>query len=109
MSESHATQIHAHDDWQMPLSLEPYDRSPTLTGAEREALAEVMALPRIRGRPLILPNHLSNQILVRLTRPLQDVYDLNPSHSKSRLPFIYRMYGQMLKLNKPFWGWSKDI
>lgn len=105
MSESHAAQTRPHDDWQMPLERLQYDRSPQLSEAEREALAEVMALP---GYTFLRSAHLSNQILARLTRPLQDVYDLKPSNPRGRVPFISWMYGQMLKLNKPFWDWSKE-
>jgi hypothetical protein len=49
MPELHATQIRTPVDWCMPLSLEQYDRSPTLTEAEREALAWVRDRPRIQG------------------------------------------------------------
>ncbi len=107
MSESQAMQRRASSDWQMPLSLEWYDRSTTLTQAERKALAE-FAVPRKQGQSFFHPDRPLTHLLARLTRPLQDVYDLKQCHPAGRIPYLYYMCQQMFQMNKPFWAWSKE-
>ncbi len=106
MAEAHARQRRTTADWQMPLSSEQYDRSPTLTQAEREALVEV--IPLRPGRRFLQPEQPSIQVLARLTQPLQDIYDLKGCDPDGRTPYLRWMYQQMLQANKPFWAWSKE-
>jgi len=107
MAEAHATQRRTTADWQMPLSSEQYDRSPTLTQAEREALVEVAA-PRKQGDHFFQPHRLSLQALARLIRPLQDIYDLKGCYPGALVSYLYWMCLQMLQMDKPFWAWSKE-
>jgi integrase len=107
MSESHAIQIETVADWQMPLSHEVYDQSPTLTQAEQEALTEV-TVPRIPGHHLFRPDQPSMKVLARLLQPLHDIYDLRRSNPGGRIPYLHCMCQHMLQANKPFWAWSKE-
>jgi hypothetical protein len=107
MSESPAVQISTLVDWQMPLSLEHYDRSPALTQAEREALSEVI-VNHVPRTPLLPLNRPSTHTLARLIRPLQDVHDFKQCHPGGRASYLYCMCQQMLQTNKPFWVWSKE-
>ncbi len=107
MRESQAMQISAQLDWQMPLSLERYDRSPALTQAEREALSEVI-LHHVPRTPLLPLNRPSTHALAHLIRPLQDVHDFKQCHPGGRASYLYCMCQQMLQTNKPFWVWSKE-
>jgi len=106
MRESQAVQSRASVDWQMPLSLEHYDRNPTLTQAEQEALA-VVTLPRKVGYHFFSMQS-SIQILARLLQPLQDVYALKQYNDHGRVAYLRWMCQQMLQMNKPFWAWSKE-
>jgi hypothetical protein len=106
MSKAHAVAIEPMADWQMPLSPEQYDRSATLTEAERAALADVGALAP--QQHLLLSARPSTQILARLTQPLQDVYHLGHTYPGACIPFLRYMYQQMAHLEKPFWAWSKE-
>jgi hypothetical protein len=108
MRKSQATQISPRVDWQMPLSLEQYDRNPVLTGAERDALAEVVALPPLSPLSGLIHEVLSAEALTRLLRPLQDVYDFKQCYPTARVSYLRRMCQQMYQRNKPFWGWSKE-
>jgi len=104
MSNFRAIQIEPIADWQMPLSTERYDRSATLTEAERVALADVGALAP--QQHLLLARRPSTQILSRLTQPLQDVYHLGHTYPDAFIPFLRYMYQQTAHLEKPFWAWS---
>ncbi len=106
MSKAHAVAIEPMTDWQMPLWPERYDRSATLTEAERVALADVGALAS--QQHLLLPGRPSTHILARLTQPLQDVYQLGHTHPDALIPFLRYMYQQMARLEKPFWAWSEE-
>lgn len=106
MSNARAVQNETKPDWQMPLSPERYDRSATLTAAERAALADVAALAP--QQHLLLPTRPSTQVLSRLTQPLQDVYHLGHTYTDAFIPFLRYMYLQMARLEKPFWAWSKE-
>src|SRR6266487_291189 len=108
MRKSQTTQISTRVDWQMPLSLEQYDRNPVLTGAERDALAEVVALPPLSPLSGLIHEVLSAEALTRLMRPLQDVYDFKQCYPRARVSYLRRMCQQMYQRNKSFWGWSKE-
>src|SRR5260370_9138819 len=107
MRESQAMEISARVDWQMPLSLEQYDRSPALTQAEREALSEVIVHHVADTRCLPL-NRPPTHALARIIRALQDVHDFKQCHPGGRAPYLYCMCQQMLQTNKPFWVWPKE-
>src|SRR5260221_9728237 len=106
MRESSVTSLVLTRDWRMPLVPQRYDRRATLTEAEREALAEVVALTP--QQHLLLPSRSATHRLSRLTQPLQDVYDLGHSISKMSISYLRSMYRQMAQSGKPFWAWSRQ-
>src|SRR6266496_1578605 len=106
MNESRAAQIGERTDWQMPLLPEWYDQTATLTTREREALAEQAGLP-IRYR-FLSPKRPSTQILSRLARPLQDVYNLWHTDPTDSVPYLRWMFERMVRTGKPFWAWSYE-
>lgn len=106
MNESHVALMEERADWQMPLLPEWYDQTATLTEVEREALAEQAGLP-IRYR-FLSPKRPSTQILSRLARPLQDVYDLWHTDPTDSVPYLRWMFERMVRTGKPFWAWSYE-
>src|SRR5258708_21622990 len=106
MNEAHAVSLEGRADWRMPLLPESYNRSATLTPAERKALFEEANLPpRYR---FLSPRRPSTQILSRLTQPLQDIYDLWHTHPTDSVPYLRWMFRQLERTGKPFWAWSQE-
>jgi len=89
----------------MPLSPLQYEQGVALTPAEREALAQVTA-----HRGIVFSQHPWAPMLARLTRPLQDAYELKQIKTRSRkVAFSLRwMYQQMAQRERSFWGWSQE-
>ncbi len=103
MRESQAVQRQPFSDWRMPLSSKQYDQRVMLSEQERQALAEAATL-----RYLFRGNPPSADILARLTRPLQDAYELKQVKSTAGKFALYlrTMYQHMAQTEKSFWGWS---
>ncbi len=99
MSEAHAEQMQTLSDWSMPLSSKHYDQRVTLSEQERQALASVPTL-----RFLFRSDPPSAHILARLTRPLQDAYELKQvkrTEGKFAL-YLRAMYQHMRETGKSF-------
>lgn len=94
--------IPAQPVWRMPIRPEGYDRSP-LSDAERIALELLVS-----GRaPLNTPaRKRAEATLVRLTRPLHEVYSLRRTDASIRPTATRLMFGQMHRRGKSFWQWS---
>jgi len=106
MNEVHATLPDERAGWRMPLFPQWYDQSTTLTEAEREALTEKTELPLRNG--FLSLNLPSTQALLRLARPLQDVYNVWHPDPTNYVPYLRWMYRQMVQRGKPFWAWSHE-
>ncbi len=105
MRESQAVQRQPFSDWRMPLSSKQYDQRVMLSEQERHALAEAAT-----QRYLFRGNPPSADILARLTRPLQDAYELKQVKSTAGKFALYlrTMYQHMAQTDKAFWGWSQE-
>jgi hypothetical protein len=86
----------------MPVRPERYDRSP-LSDAERAA-PEVLVSGDI---PLNSPARKKPEAtLVRLTRPLHEVYGLRRTDASTRPTATRVMFGQMHRRGTSFWEWT---
>jgi integrase len=105
MHEAPAGQRQTRSAWRMPLSAEHYDQRVTLSEQEWEALASVATL-----RYLFRGNPPSTPLLARLTRPLQDAYELKQVKSTAGkyAAYLRAMYQHMAQTKKAFWGWSQQ-
>src|SRR5215472_9400195 len=93
--------------WQMPITLERYDRGP-LTEEEWQAIEHSASrhLMSTRSRA----SDAARKMLARLDLPLVDVYHLR-HHGKStaRIPAVLRiMHREMYRRGKVFWDWLPD-
>src|SRR6266700_1727641 len=105
MNSSAAQQIiPAHPVWRMPIHPEQYDRSP-LSDAERMALALLVDGNARLNSPA---RRKPEAALVRLTRPLHDVYALRRTDSSVRPKATRVMFTQMHRRGKAFWQWSAE-
>ena len=105
MNSSAAQQmIPAHPVWRMPIHPERYDRSP-LSEAERMALAVLVDGNARLNSPA---RRKPEAALVRLTRPLHDVYALRRTESSLRPKATRVMFTQMHRRGKAFWQWSAE-
>src|SRR5712691_1389821 len=88
--------------WRMPIRPERYDRGP-LSDAERLALAVL-----VNGDvPLNSPTRKrAEATLVRLTRPLHEVYARRRVDATTRPLATRVMFAQMHRRGKSFWQWS---
>jgi hypothetical protein len=88
--------------WRMPLGPERYDRGP-LSSAERTALAVLAdgkAAANTRTR------RTAEAALVRLSRPLHEVYALRRTEASRRALATRVVFGQMHRRGSTFWQWS---
>lgn len=104
MYEFQAARTETGSEWDMPLSSEPYDRGVLLSKEEREALIEVANhLYLFRGHQLAAR-------FARLTRPLQDAFELKQIQKTGGKynAYLRVMYHHMVRTDQSFWGWSQD-
>ena len=88
--------------WRMPIQPERYDRSP-LSDAERLALAVLVdGHARLNSPARKKPE--AN--LVRLTRPLHEVYALRRTDASVRPTATRVVFGQMHRRGTSFWQWT---
>src|SRR5258707_9751706 len=88
--------IPAQPVWHMPIRPERYDRSP-LSDAERMALEVLVS----GDAPLNSPARRKPEAtLVRLTRPLHEVYGLRRTDASTRPTATRVMFGQMHRRGK---------
>src|SRR6266566_4198607 len=88
--------------WRMPIRPERYDRSP-LSDAERIALAVLVDGNARLNSPA---RRKPEATLVRLTRPLHEVYALRRTDASVRPIATRVMFTQMHHRGKAFWQWS---
>jgi hypothetical protein len=94
--------IRAQPMWRMPIHPERYDRSP-LSDAERMALAVLVDGDARLNSPA---RRKPEATLVRLTRPLHEVYALRRRDASVRPIATRVIFTQMHRRGKAFWQWS---
>ena len=88
--------------WRMPIHPERYDRGP-LSDAERMALTTLVSGDARLNTPA---RRRAEATLIRLTRPLHDVYGLRRTDASVRPTATRVMCTQMHRRGKAFWHWS---
>src|SRR6266542_2676520 len=88
--------------WRMPIHPERYDRGP-LSDAERMALTTLVSGDARLNSPA---RRRAEATLIRLTRPLHDVYGLRRTDASVRPTATRVMCTQMHRRGKSFWQWS---
>src|ERR1051326_1600294 len=96
--------IPAHPVWRMPIHPERYDRSP-LSEGELIALAVLVDGDARLNSPA---RKKPEAALVRLTRPLHEVYALRRTDASVRPKATRVMFTQMHRRGKAFWQWSAE-
>lgn len=88
--------------WHPPVRTERYDRRP-LIAAEREALAVILdsTIPSNSTR-----RRAAQAALVRLSRPLHEVYALRHQDTGRRVQATRVVFGQMHRRGRAFWQWT---
>jgi integrase len=105
MNASAAQQmVPAHPVWRMPIHPERYDRCH-LSESERMALAVLVDGDARLNSPA---RRKPEAALVRLTRPLHDVYALRRTDASVRPKATRVMFSQMHRRGKAFWQWSAE-
>jgi hypothetical protein len=98
--------------WSWPIDLTAYDRSPGLTEAERQELAQVAARSGGPGNSGGQPKH-SSQVLHRLLTPLEDICQkirenyTDGTNQNRRASTIRAFVLEMNRRQTPFWAWSE--
>ena len=88
--------------WRMPIQPELYDRSP-LSDTERMALAVLVDGDARLNSPA---RRTAEAALVRLTRPLHEVYGLRRTDASTRPTATRVMFTQMHRRGTSFWQWT---
>src|SRR5262245_52922433 len=105
MNASAAQQmIPAQPVWRMPIHPERYDRSP-VSEVERMALAVLVDGDACLNSPA---RRKPEAALVRLTRPLHDVYALRRTDASVRPKATRVMFTHMHRRGKAFWQWLAE-
>jgi len=94
--------IPAQPVWRMPIRPERYDRSP-LSDAERMALEVLVSGDARLNSPA---RRKPEATLVRLTRPLHEVYGLRRTDASTGPAATRVKFGQMHRRGKSFWQWT---
>src|SRR5215218_3931415 len=90
----------------LPLALASFDRSPTLSAAERAAL---VAYPAVLSGAIFPRSGEAQQLdraLDRLTAPLTAVWQLRYFDPRQRRGARAVLYREMLRRGRSFWAWS---
>ncbi len=80
-----------------------YDRSPSLTDQEAQALAALVKA--FDAKKFIWPPGCA-ETLQRVVQPLEDVMAVIQAHPRSRVSTIRLMIRHMQRSQSPFWGWD---
>ena len=88
--------------WPWPINSAAYDRTPTLTGSEREELERIFT--RSHGQ-LRKP---TKRILERLVRPIEEVLGYICASSDDQLAVIRLMCMEMHQRGTSFWAWPLE-
>ena len=90
-------------EWQWPLDLDQYDRTPSLSMSERTDLHAIV-VRSTRGVGHYPSHHLRG--LGRLKQPLDDVSALMGAPASSRIRLWRRIFHEMDHRGTTFWAWT---
>jgi integrase len=91
------------DTWIWPIDVTIYDRTPSLTDEEWQALDDLIQ-HFATGKQLWLPQ--TAQHLERLLHPLHDVLDFEGKCERNRRRSIHIMLRNMHRQRLSYWGWD---
>jgi integrase len=100
-----STADEACDGWCWPINLSHYDRTPSFSDAERQALAELVDRFAHGRRPW--PRRIA-LTLERLLRPLHDALNSISTPATTRGRVIARLCREMHAHGTPFWAWTEQ-
>jgi len=99
-----AVSKHTHTSWSWPVNLTLYDRTPTLSLAEKAELASLMDLREV-GSSHFYRNAIHLQ---RVFRPIKDVLDWTGADETAG-SVLSVLVQEMYQRQLAFWAWEADV
>jgi integrase len=96
----------SRDSWAWPLDETRYDRAPTLTRAEQEALAAFVQRPRDRMGVVAMAEQQGT--LARLLGPLRDALAVIQGEERFKIHSTYLFLRMCARDGRPFWAWEGE-
>ncbi len=104
MTNRRSVSKHPHASWSWPVNLTWYDRTPTLSLAEKEELVSLIGLREARSS-----HFYRNAIhLQRVFRPIRDVLDWTGA-GKTAGSVLSVLVQEMCQRQISFWAWESDV
>jgi integrase len=94
--------------WTWPLDVFSFDRTPTLSPTEREALAQFVRQPR--DRAAVVADAMQKGTLARLMEPLHIACaTMEGVDERLKIHCIYLLLRVCAQDGRPFWAWEHDL
>ena len=97
---------HSPTTWVWPLDVTCYDRTPTLSQDEREALMLFVKQPR--DRTAVVAKAEQQGKLIRLILPLRDALAVMEGEERLKIHSTYLFLRMCARDGRPFWAWEHE-
>jgi integrase len=94
------------DQWNWPLDVSCYDRTPLLSQEEQRAVA--LFAQRPRDRALVVAKACQQGTLARLLEPLRDALAVTHGEERFKAHSTYLVLRMCARDGRPFWAWERE-
>jgi integrase len=105
--EKNAQPTLMRDDWQWPIDLTRYDRTPEFIGREQDALASFAKTHQ--DRAVVVARAEQQGHLTRLIQPVRDALATMESEERLKINTLHLYLRMCARDGRPFWAWEYEI